>query len=100
MRAVYILIKHEISSHQHDIELFACGQKVIHKMIGMSNEQVLEHFKEAFPPWVKAHLLETDGIDIEIGREFSYCYLGQNCQSTSSMLAHMTMGNAQDRLAK
>ena len=34
---------------KHDIELFTCDLKVLEKITGMSEEQVLEHFKESFP---------------------------------------------------
>ena len=34
----------------------------------MSDEQVLEHFKEEFSPKVKAQLLETDDIDTAMGK--------------------------------
>ena len=37
-------------------------------MKGVSDEQVLEHFKEAFPPQIDAQLLEIDDVDIVISK--------------------------------
>ena len=32
-------------------------------MIGTSDDKILEHFKELFPPKIEKYLLEIDGID-------------------------------------
>ena len=34
----------------------------------MSDKQVLEHFKEAFPPRIETQLFEVDNIDITTGK--------------------------------
>ena len=43
-------------------------------MIGMSDEQVLEYFKESFPLKIEAQLLETNDTDTALAKqEFLYC---------------------------
>ena len=43
---------------KHDIEQFAHDLKVLGKMTGMSNEQVLEHFTKVFPSNIEIQLLK------------------------------------------
>ena len=50
--AMYIKFNHT----KHDMEQFTYNLKVLGKMIGLSNKQVLEHFKEALPPKIEAQL--------------------------------------------
>ena len=50
-------------------------------MISMPDEQVLECFKEAFPPKAEAQLLEIDVINLAIGKMRVLILLGQNCHS-------------------
>ena len=38
----------------HDLEQFAYDLKVLGKMIGMSDEQIPEHFRESFPSKLKS----------------------------------------------
>ena len=40
--------------------------KVLGKMIGISDEQVLEHFEKDFPSKIKAQLLEIEDTDAAI----------------------------------
>ena len=49
---------------KHDLEQFAYAIKDVGKIIGMSDEKVLEHFKEVFPPKIEAQLIEIDDIDM------------------------------------
>ena len=50
----------------------------------MSDDQVLEHFKEVLPPETEALLLEINYIDTEIGivRAFMLLYKYELIQST------------------
>ena len=66
------------------------------KIIGMSDEQVLEHFKEAFLTKFEPPLVEVNYIDIETGaaRVLILLFKSELIQSvSSSMLANMTDGN-------
>ena len=47
-------------------------------MIDMSDKQVLENFKQAFPPKIEAQLLEIDDIDEAIGETRFPIYIGIN----------------------
>ena len=61
----------------------------------MLDEQVLEHFKEAFPPHIGNQLLEIDDTDIAIGnvRVLVLLFKSELHQSTSSSM----LTNIQDR---
>ena len=64
---------------KHDVEQFAHYLKGLGKMVGMSNEQVLEDFKVAIPPKIKGQLLGIDDNNVEIGKwEFWYCCSNPN----------------------
>ena len=43
-------------------EQFAHDLKVLCKMIGMSEEHILDHFKELFPPKIESQLLDIEDI--------------------------------------
>ena len=51
-------------------------------MIGMSGERALEHFKEVFPPQIEDPQLETNNIDIAVGKVRLNCHnlLGLLCK--------------------
>ena len=49
---------------KHEIEQFACDLKILGKMIDMSDEHILEHFKESFPPKLELQLLEIHNINM------------------------------------
>ena len=64
---------------KHDIEQLDYVLKVSDKVIGMSNEQTLEHFKEVFTSKIKLQLLEIEDIDLAlVKQEFWYFGLNQN----------------------
>ena len=51
-------------------------------MIGMSNEQVLEHFKETFHPKTEGQLLQIDDRYTTLGKlRVPVLFLSQNCDS-------------------
>ena len=54
--------------NKHDVEQFAYDLKVLGKMLGMSDEQLLENFKEAFPFKIEVVLLEINNVDTAIGK--------------------------------
>ena len=54
LRKQHSFLHNNKSDHIHDVEQFAHDLKVLHKIIGMSDEQILEHFKEAFPTKIEA----------------------------------------------
>ena len=82
----------------------------------MSDEQVLEHFKEVFPPMIEPHKLEIDDREVPFARDRwqrysnreigSSCCFTQNCCSPHvfSMLVPMTERygdtKTQERLSK
>ena len=54
---------------KHDIEQFAYDLKGLGIMIGMSDEQVIEHIKGAFPPTILAQLLDMlDDTNVALGK--------------------------------
>ena len=62
----------------------------------MSDEQIQEHFKEAFPPKTEVQLLHIDYTDVGIKevRVLILLFKSKLPQSTSSsMLVHMTDRN-------
>ena len=52
---------------KHVLVWFAYNLKILHMIIGMSDGQDLEHFKDAFPPNIEAQLLQIGDMDTEIG---------------------------------
>ena len=66
---------------KHNIEELAYYLRVLGNSISMSDDQILKHFKESFPPKIYSQLLEIDGTDSAISRQVF---------GTSSLLAHMT----------
>ena len=54
--------------NKHEVEQLTSDCKVLWKMTGMSHKQVLEHFKEAFPPKIEAESLKVGDTDIAIGK--------------------------------
>ena len=68
LKTVYILVNTKFNHTKHDIEEFSYDLKDLGKMIVVSDKQVLDHFKEAFPINIEAQLPEIDDIDIEIGK--------------------------------
>ena len=62
-------------------------------MVGMSDDQILEHFKESFLPRIEPQLLEVDDIDATIvkPRVLLLLFKVRFPQVTSSsMLVYMT----------
>ena len=53
---------------KHDVEEFAYDLKFLSKVIGLSDEQVLEYFKEFFHPKIESYssLRKISVIDMEI----------------------------------
>ena len=51
-----------------DKEHFTYDLKVLGKMIGMSGDQVLEHFKAYFPAKIEAQLIKNNDIYTAIGK--------------------------------
>ena len=69
----------KLDHNKHDLKHFTYDLKVLGKMIGKSDGKVMEHFKEAFPPRIEAHLLEIDETDITVEKqEFLFCCANQN----------------------
>ena len=52
--------------NKHNAELFTYDLKVLVKMIGMLDEEILEQFKELFLPNIESR--EIEDIDIDIDR--------------------------------
>ena len=52
---------------KHDVEKFAYDLRVLGKMIGITDKQVLKHSREAFPPKFESQLLEEDYTDVAMG---------------------------------
>ena len=79
-----------------NVEQFVYGLKVLGTGIGMSDEQLVGLFKEAFPAKIEAMLSEIDSIDKVIGnaRVLILLFKLELPQATSSVtLAHMTEGS-------
>ena len=57
-RAAYIFANKTFDHDKHEIEQFTYNVHALGKMKGMSDEQVLEHFKEAFPPKLRPNFLK------------------------------------------
>ena len=48
---------------KHDIEQISYDLKELGKIIGTSDDQILEHFKESLPPKTESQLSEIDDTD-------------------------------------
>ena len=82
--------------NQHDVKQFAYGSKCLGKVLGLSDEQLLKHCKEAFPLKIEAYLLEINNIHVAIWKVIVLISLFKSelPQSTSSsLLVHMTDRN-------
>ena len=55
-------------------------------MIGISDKQVLEHFKVAFLPKREVQLLEINDIDIAAGKSV-LCYNGVNTDRVNTAIS-------------
>ena len=78
--------------NKHDVEQFTYELGVLGKIMGLSDERVLENFKEAFPSKIEAHILKKDDIDTAIGkaRGLVLLFKSELPQSmSSSVLAHI-----------
>ena len=71
------------------MQQFAYDLNILSKMIGMSDDQVLEHLKEAFSPKIKTQIPQIDDINIAI---YNWVLILSHTTG-SSMLARMTDRN-------
>ena len=73
----------KFDQNKHDIEQFVYDLTVLGKMIGVSDEQILLHFKESFLPKLGVQLLESEYIAtalikaqvLDYGSTQNYCRL-------------------------
>ena len=81
---------------KHDIKLFLNYLNVLDELIGMSDEQILGHFKDMFPANIEWQLLEIEDKDVAIDKAkvLVLLFKSEKPQATSSsMLPHITEKN-------
>ena len=86
-----------------DIQQFTYYLIALSHIVGMSDKQVIQHFKKALPPKVEAQLLEIDDTNVTTRkmRVLVFLFKTKLPQSTSScMWEHMTDRNADIKSAE
>ena len=83
----------KFNHNKQNVEQFVYALKVLGKMTGMSDKQILEHLNELFPPKTEVQVLLTEDTDVAISMAQILVALFKSKlpeAASSPMLAYMT----------
>ena len=89
--------KLSFNSDQHTVQEFAQELDLLAALIGATNAQIIDKFKECFPPEIESQLLDINNLDCLVTKASQLVQLFKLKQTTSiSLLSH----SAQEQLSQ